>query len=441
MARLWLLRWVALGLLVLLGPLLGGVASVRAQGDTITVTALEATSEFPKGIRFRVVVQSPSPLTEVSLRFHVRGQAATRYLPAEVPAGATRLETELVVRTDTYDRYLPPGSELQYSLEAKAAGGLTLQMEPRRFIYMDPRFTWSEVRDGNVSVLYYGSAGSRAKAVLPAVVLTLREMGALMGVSLADPLRVVMYNSWPDMASAIPLESAALQQQLITEGQAHAALGVILLLSSATDVVAAAAHETTHVLVFLAADNPFHEIPIWFNEGMAEYGTREPTSADYGRALARAVAQDRLIPFRQLATRPGTAEEILLMYGQGRSFVGFLVERLGADRLRVALRLFKGGLSLEAAFQGAYGAGPDELENQWRGSLGASLLPISKPQVKDTPTAVPTLSPMTLVLSTPTPEAPSRGGGWGCRPSTSAGLDLAVVLLATMVGALVVRRR
>ena len=449
MTKIWLLRWIALLALALLGPLLGGVESSHAQGQGITVTTLEAVSEFPKGIRFRLEVESLSPITEAALRFTVSDQPVQRSYPLDIASPIARLQTEVLVRTDTYERYIPPGTDIRYFLEVKAQGGQALTTEPRQFTYLDARFEWKEEREGKVSVLSYGPGSSQAGTVLRTVTATLQDIGALLGVTLNRPLRLVMYNSVSDMLGALPLASEALTQQLITEGQAHTAAGVILLLASVGNVVGVASHEVTHVLMYDAANNSFHAIPTWLDEGMAEYGNREPASSgDYDRALASAIAQNRLIPFRQLAGRPGRAEDIILLYGQGKSFVDFLVETYRAEALRKMLALFKAGASLDSALQQAYGASLDELENRWRRSLGASLIAVSQPVVRPSPAPIPTLPPLTLGLSAPTPKATPpgsavQGGGFTCRraPGARGVLDLSLVLLGIGLAGRAVRGR
>ncbi len=443
------LRLVTLGWLILLGLALGTPGPLHAQGQGITVTTLEAVSEFPKGIRFRVEVESPTPITEAVLRFTVAGERVQRYYPLDITSPSTRFQAEVLVRTDTYERYIPPGTDIRYFLEVKAQGGQALTTESRQFTYLDARFTWQEERGGGVTVYSYGPGSAQASTVLLTVGATIQDMGPLLGVTLNRPLRLVMYNSVAEMLGALPLASEALTQLLITEGQAHPAEGVILLLATVGNVVGVASHEVTHVLMYDAANNPFHATPTWLDEGMAEYGNKEPASSgDYDRALAAAVSQNRLIPLRQLASRPGQAEDIILMYGQGKSFVAFLVKTQGAEALRQMLGLFKAGASLDAALQQAYGAGLDELENQWRRSLGAPPVPVSQPVVRPSPAPVPTLSPLTLGASAPTPEATAsedatRGGGFTCGKAQGdrGALDLSLVLLGLSVTALAVRGR
>ena len=431
-----------------------GVGPLSAQGDGIVVKSLEVASEFPDGIRFRLEVESPTPITEVTVRFSVVGQRAARYQRVDI-SSSTGVQTEFLVRTDTFERYIPPGSDIWYFLEIQAEGGRELVTEPRLFTYLDARFDWQQERQGDLSILYYGPTGSQAQTMLDTVVLTLEDMQPLLGVTLKRPVRLVMYNSISDMLDALPLVSETLRRQLVTQGQTHAVEGVILLLATAHHVVGVASHEVMHILMYEAAYNPFHPIPAWLDEGMAEYGNREP-SDDYDLALAAAVAGDSLIPMHQLAAKPGLSEDIILLYGEARSFVAFLIEEHDAEGLRQVLRLFKVGMPMDEALQQAYGSSLDELENQWRRSLGASLIQVSSRQEAQlTPTPIPTLAPLTLVISTPvagaapgTKEEPTAqgaggGGGFGCgaSPAGAAAVDLSLVLFALGMVALAVRRR
>ena len=439
------LWWVILIAIIFLTP--WRINPAEAQGDQIVVKALEVTSEFPEGIRFHVDVESPTPITDITLQFRVIGHRSARYQRPEAFTPSTRVQTDFLVRTDTYDRYLPPGSDVHYFLEIKTQGGQELATEPRLFTYLDVRFDWEEVKEGNTSILYYGSGGSLARTVLDTVVLTLQDMEPLLGVNQERSIRLVVYNSASDMVDALPLASETQRRQLLTQGQTYSPQGLILLLGAPADIVRIASHEVIHILMHEAADNPLREIPVWLNEGMAEYGSRDAGSS-YDRVLAIAVAEDRLIPFRQLTTRPGLAEDITLLYSEAKSFVAFLVDTFGGEKLRQMLRLLKSGRPMNEALQQTYGANLDELENQWRGSIGASLIQVfQEPQAKPTPTPVPTLPPLTLVLSTPAPASTSRsesrrGQGLSCGASPpGAALDLSAALFALGVMALVIKKR
>ena len=132
----------------------------------------------------------------------------------------------------------------------------------------------------------------RAQEVLDAIVETLGIMGPLLGAGVDEPIRVTMYNNWPEMRAALPPASVVSRRELITEGQAHSPEGVLLVLGGAPRASGIAAHEVTHILVHRAGEGTLGRVPSWLNEGLAEYGNYSPGSrmterfsSPYGRAI------------------------------------------------------------------------------------------------------------------------------------------------------------
>jgi len=429
------------------------VEPMKAQEEGIIVKALELSSEFPHGIRFRTDIESANPITELSVHFNVIGRRASRYHRVDMVTGSA-LQADFMVRTDTLERYIPPESEISYVLEVRTQGGQRLVTAPRLFRYTDVRFDWQERRDGNLTILYYGSTSSKAQAVLDILRLTLKDMGPVLGVELERPVQVVMYSDAHHMLDAMPLLSKVLRNQLVTQGQAYAPEGIILLSADAVQLRGVASHELMHILMYEASHNPIYPIPAWLDEGVAEYGNKEPNEG-YDIALGAALRGDYLMPMSHLAIKPGLSDEIILFYGQSRSFVGFLIETYGFAKLRQILSTIKTGVRTQIALQEVLGVGFNQLENQWRETLGVQAiehLPLETDELSPKP--FPTLMPFTFQSTTPTAEAtfvevntskitrPSRIGGFGCGQSPTQGesFDMSAILFMVGMAVLVVRR-
>ncbi len=373
-------------------------------GTGIRLVSSSAESRFPHGVVFRVEAQAAREISAITLRFRVLGQRALRYDNLEF-APALSVETEILVRTDTAERFIPPGAELEYFYEIQDETGAALTTQPQRFILLDPRFDWQSIREQSVSISYYGPVRPVAQQVLSDAQDTIERMGALIGVEVQRPLRLTMYNSWAEMRQALPPRSQVSEAALITEGVHFPSTGVVLILASAPRVAGVTSHELVHFLLDEAMGPLVQLVPAWLNEGLAEYGSTAP-SPSYDFALDSAVAQDRLIPLTSLNVPPGVPRDAILMYGEGKSVVTFMVQTHGPEKLRGLLRRLAEGVSIDDALEAAYGFDRVGLEQQWRRSIGAPPLPQAGfEEARPTPAAYPTIVP--FGVETPTPFPPS----------------------------------
>ena len=373
-------------------------------GTGIRLVSSSAESRFPDGVVFRVEAQAAREISAITLRFRVLGQRALRYDNLEF-APARSVDTEILVRTDTAERFIPPGAELEYFYEIQDATGAALTTQPQRFILLDPRFDWQSIREQSVSISYYGPVRPVAQQVLSDAQDTIERMGALIGVEVQRPLRLTMYNSWAEMRQALPPRSQVSEAALITEGVHFPSTGVVLILASAPRVAGVTSHELVHFLLDEAMGPLVQLVPAWLNEGLAEYGSTAP-SPSYDFALDSAIAQDRLIPLTSLNVPPGVPRDAILMYGEGKSVVTFMVQTHGPEKLRGLLRRLGEGVSIDDALEATYGFDRTGLEQQWRRAIGAPPLPQAGfEEARPTPAAYPTIVP--FGVETPTPFPPS----------------------------------
>ena len=97
------------------------------------------------------------------------------------------------------------------------------------------------------------------------------------------------------------------------------------------------------------------------------------------RALDRAIRSDNLISVRSLSGYTGDPAQVDLYYGEVYSVVDFLLTQFGEDKMAELLRVFSAGVHQEDALQRVYGLGLDELDAQWRASLGLQARPTPAP--------------------------------------------------------------
>ncbi|MCH8061530.1 MAG: hypothetical protein IH861_03400 [Chloroflexi bacterium] len=380
--------------------------SASADGGNIKVISTSVTSEFPLGMRFKLEAEGDNEIVEVAIRFRIGQQARGEYNYLEFESGKL-IDSELLFRTNTGQRYVPPGAIINYNFEILDSEGNELATERRMFIYHDARFEWEEVSEGPVTVAYHGPVKSRAELVLEAAIETINTMGPLLGADTEEPIRLTIYNNVAEMLDALPPNSATIRRELITEGQAFVDVGVVLVLAGGRRIRGTTSHELTHVITHRAGDSIFRKVPSWLNEGLSELGNVEPGTS-YDNALLFALRNDRLLPITSLTSLPGTPDDVIIFYGQARDIVRFMVEEFGADSMKQLMAVMKSGTNVEDSIEEVYGVTRIELENMWRDTLGAPS--VSAPDLSmalPTSLPAPVLVPYSLdsvQVSGPTPE-------------------------------------
>ena len=156
-------------------------------------------------------------------------------------------------------------------------------------------------------------------------------------------------------------------------------------------------HELTHLYVHEAVSSSLTaRMPSWLDEGLAvflETGKSEPSN----QRLRSSVRPDELLLLRNMNTIPGRREDVFIFYPQAGAFVGYLVEKYGADTMARYLAGINNGESAIENFKEIYGSSIYEIENDWRSTFNAT--PITIPS----PTSEPSRTTKHSMQSTPVP--------------------------------------
>jgi hypothetical protein len=281
--------------------------------------------------------------------------------------------------------------------------GNELRTSPVTLLYEDDRFTWQRMERDQVILYWYGKDEAEAARLLGYATDSLARLQGEMGVSLEQPVSIYVYQSKSDMSPTLPQRSDAFDDRILTLGVVVDE-ATLLILGPHPDVENTIAHELSHVVVGLATDNPYAELPRWLDEGLAMYAEGE-LPAGNRRALEDAVRRDQLISVRSLSGYTGDPSEVDLFYGEVHSLVEYMIETYGQERMTSLLDGIREGLYQEEALQRAYGFGLDELDARWRESLG--LAPRSQSPM---PTATPVPTGRRPSLPCPTAFAASLLG-------------------------------
>ena len=124
-------------------------------------------------------------------------------------------------------------------------------------------------------------------------------------------------------------------------------------------------HEFTHIALGKAFSKR-EEIPLWLNEGLAMYESRE---WDFSRvsAITRAVLTGSLIPLSEITRLfPLEANKAELAYSESFYLISFLISQYGKENFHRFLREYSGGKGLKDVLTEVYGIKWEEFEKKWR---------------------------------------------------------------------------
>lgn len=424
---------VLAGLAALSGALVGGGVAAAAGPVEARVTGVE--NKFPDELVFSVQAESTAgEVRSVTLRSVVGSGPAERRANVDIQPGR-QVRGTLTYKTGGTN-FIAAGADITYWLEVQDAAGNRFETEKAVYWYEDTRFQWSNLKEGGVTVYYYGPAQGAAQNVLRAARETQTKVGNMLGVS-ARPFRVMLYNTPRDITGAqTPELSETRRAEIIRAGVAYSGEDVVQVLAGGGGGADTARHEIAHLFVHWSAGN---SVPAWLNEGLAVWAQSDG-GQEYVPYFQRALRNNELLLIRGMESFPGKPEETLLAYGQSYNIVKWLIDTQGPEKFRALFETLKAGGGLAAALQQQYGVTADQLDARWRESVGAP--PRNYDTAVPTAIAMPTIAPLGAAPSPPQPQ-PSGGGGGGAAqsggvpPYLLVGAAVAVVLLVVVGGAAV----
>jgi hypothetical protein len=125
-------------------------------------------------------------------------------------------------------------------------------------------------------------------------------------------------------------------------------------------------HELSHV----ALGQLGRGWPRWFQEGIAMYLTGDRFSITQYAAMFRAVTNDRLFDFEDLAESwPQQPQDVEIAYAQSVVFVAHLVDRFGPEKIGELLDHVRAGAPFEVAFARAFQTSVGVEQQAWEQEL------------------------------------------------------------------------
>ena len=291
--------------------------------------------------------------------------------------------------------YYPPRTEFDLEIELIDGEGNIYRARSNKSIqYLDPSKNWKDAKGEGFSILYYGVQTSRVENLVTQVNARIPTIKKVVGVNNTPEFKAVVFPSVQEATPSFPPISKTATDQLFFAGfaQPQYRLFVQGQMNTLTFI-----HELTHLYVHEAVSSSLTaRMPSWLDEGLAvflETGKSEPSN----QRLRSSVRPDELLLLRNMNTIPGRREDVFIFYPQAGAFVGYLVEKYGADTMARYLAGINNGESAIENFKEIYGSSIYEIENDWRSTFNAT--PITIPS----PTSEPSRTTKHSMQSTPVP--------------------------------------
>jgi hypothetical protein len=350
-----------------------------AQGQ-LEVKVNEATYVFAESMTFNLEAVSPSPITDVVLRYTVgRDGPRNRRIPEFTPG----TQVKATHKEDLVRGQIPPASQITWWWTLTDATGQSFETKPESIIYLDRKFDWQTIDGQDIRVWYYGDNRAIATETAANARQAVAKISQEIGAGPKRRIEIVVYASRDDMQPALVAHGDVYESRLTTLG-ARVAPDILLMLATNDERERAQvlAHELTHTVLHLYFGREYIDAPMWLDEGLAMY-SEGPLNPDDQSTLDTAIREDRLLSVRSLASFPGQADLVPLAYDESRDVVAFLIETKGRDRFQRLLDLIGNGkLTIDQALQQAYGYDQLSLYQAYRQARG--LPPAATPMAGET---------------------------------------------------------
>lgn len=443
-ARAGVVRRVGVACLLALATL---VASAPARPSP--AAAADVTFGTPHGsavllqpLQFFDTFQAPERPSVVELLTQVPGQEGTVVQQADVTQVAGGYEASATIAGQE-----PPNARFGYRFRVTLPDG-TVALGPQASItVVDNRFTWHTVTGSVVRLHWYAgnqAFGQRALAIGEAAI---RKASATFGVAKVPPVDFFVYGDTQPFLQAL---GPGTREN--TGGEYIPAIQTMFA-DIAPDqigsgwVSSVVPHELTHLVFDLATRNPYHDPPLWLDEGLAVYLSDGP--GPHRAELQQGIAQGRIVPLDGLTGAfPRSNEGDVLAYAEAVSAVDYFMRTYGQAALLTLLRAYQRGATDDEAFGAATGGTVGAFGARWLASVGVTPPPTYGPRPAPpgpVPASWSTPSPLSAGSGADRAERGGTGTLAGAPSSPGAPGNAAPPLLAALVplaaGALLLRRR
>src|SRR5262245_54472976 len=228
---------------------------------------------------------------------------------------------------------------------------------------------WNERRTDRFAILYTAGDEQAAKQYAGFVDTVYDEVAAIFAHKTATPVTLRLYPSIERYYDVNPLARGMPGIVAHADFRRHEVVVIVpqTLTQTPDEIQNNIRHELAHIV---AAELSEDRLNTGFQEGIAQYVEHPSRELETKiRLLREYVNDDRLLSWSDLDDRDIVYRNPNASYPQSLSVVAFLIDRYSFAKLRTFLTDSARSSGYRSALQHAFGATPDELEQQWRAWL------------------------------------------------------------------------
>jgi hypothetical protein len=336
---------------------------VRAQNQLNVITN-SADIRFPMAIDFRLHASNYVQVNDVRLRYTIAAITLAKVTSESyvklVPSTDVNVEWTMDMRRTGG---LPPGTKITYWWVLTDKDGKTMQTDPIVMQFDDGRYRWRNVTSGQVTIFWYSGGDQFAKELLEIANNSIKKMGGETGLTLEYPINIYLYASYDDLKGAMVFPpdwiGAASYEDLQT-----VIIGVPAWNTEYSKT--ALKHELNHQVTRQLTNNPYCDIPVWLNEGLAVYAEGDSSYTRIG-TLKEPTDKNTLVSIRSLSSPFSTESDLARQeYAESYSIVDCLISTYGQGKMLELLAAFKKGSTCDEALKKVYNLDMDGLNTLWR---------------------------------------------------------------------------
>jgi Tol biopolymer transport system component len=227
-------------------------------------------------------------------------------------------------------------------------------------------FNWSYIQTEHFDIYYYQDQYHLAKFAADVLEKAYLIVKKELRYDLNKRIPVILYNSPNDF------QQTNVVSDLIEEGvggftESLKTRIVVPFTGSYEDFRHVLHHELTHAVIYdmlygnvlgsIFSRQYLFQLPLWFAEGYAEYSSRGGWDIQADMVLKDATINGYLTPLEQAGG--------FLVYKEGQSAIGYIVEKYGDEKLSEILNKGKGELSMDKALKSAIGMDQMTFSEEW----------------------------------------------------------------------------
>jgi hypothetical protein len=354
---------IALGLiLVLISPVM---VQGQSQGQ-ITVSGSEAQVNYPQTINFSAQIKSSAVISDIRLCYQIEqvsfAQAFSEIMIQFTPAASVKAKYSLDLRK-VGTGGLPPGATINYWWKIKDTSGAGLETAHTSFKVDDTQHKWLSLKQGKINVFYYSGGNELAQSIMTDAQQSLVKLANDTGVTPDKTVSIYAYATSQDYHNSTIFEPEWSGGIAFTQ---FSTISIIIRPGQLMLDISGIPHELTHTVIYQVTVNPYNELPVWLNEGLAMYA-EGVLSPQFTTPLKKAIQGNSLISVRSLSDPfSANGDQANLSYAQSFSLIDYLISQYGSAKMSELLQVFHQGSEYDAAFLETYGFDMDQLNTQWK---------------------------------------------------------------------------